>query len=50
MITSQSFPPAEEMAAAVLSRTSSDSSFRATVDAAARKILAAKQSYGLLPC
>ena len=40
MITSQSFPPAETMAAAVLSRTSSDSSFRATVDAAAKKRLA----------
>jgi beta-N-acetylhexosaminidase len=50
MITSQSFSPAEQMASAVLSRTSSDPSFRATVDAAAKKVLAAKQSYGLLPC
>ena len=50
MITSQSFPPAEQMASAVLSRASSDPSFRATVDAAAKKVLAAKQSYGLLPC
>jgi beta-N-acetylhexosaminidase len=50
MITSQSFSPAEKMAAAVLSRTSSDPSFRATVDAAAKKVLAAKQAYGLLPC
>jgi beta-N-acetylhexosaminidase len=50
MITSQSFLPAENMAAAVLSRASSDPSFRATVDAAAKKVLAAKQAYGLLPC
>jgi beta-N-acetylhexosaminidase len=50
MITSQSFAPAEQMASAVLSRASSDPSFRATVDAAAKKVLAAKQSYGLLPC
>lgn len=50
MVTSQSFPPAEQMAAAVLSRASSDASFRGTVDAAAKKVLAAKQSYGLLPC
>lgn len=50
LITSQSFSPAEKMAAAVLSRTSSDSAFRATVDAAAKKVLAAKQAYGLLPC
>lgn len=50
MVTSQSFPPAEQMAAAVLSRASSDASFRGTVDAAAKKVLAAKQAYGLLPC
>jgi len=50
LITSQSFAPAEEMASTVLATASSDSAFRATVDAAARRILAAKQAQGLLPC
>ena len=50
LITSQSFAPAEEMASTVLATASSDSAFRATVDAAARRILAAKQVQGLLPC
>ncbi|MBO0821959.1 MAG: glycoside hydrolase family 3 protein [Nocardiopsaceae bacterium] len=50
MITSQSLRPAEEMASAVLSQASADPAFRATVDSAVKKILAAKQSYGLLPC
>lgn len=50
MITSQSFAPAEKMASAVLSLASSEPSFRAVVDAAAMRILTAKQSYGLLPC
>jgi beta-N-acetylhexosaminidase len=50
MITSQSLGPAELMARAVLARASSDASFRAVVAAAALKVLAAKQAYGLLPC
>jgi beta-N-acetylhexosaminidase len=50
LITSQSFAPAEAMAAAVLARTTSDPAFRATVDTAVEKVLAAKHSYGLLPC
>src|ERR1700749_3429551 len=50
LITSQSFAPAEEMASTVLASASSDSAFRATVDAAARRVLAAKQGQGLLPC
>jgi beta-N-acetylhexosaminidase len=50
LITSQAFAPAEEMASTVLATASSDSAFRATVDDAARRILAAKQVQGLLPC
>jgi beta-N-acetylhexosaminidase len=50
LVTSQDIGPAEEMAAAVLAQASSNASFRATVDAAATKILAAKQAQGLLPC
>jgi beta-N-acetylhexosaminidase len=50
LITSQSFAPAEEMASTVLATASSNSAFRATVDSAARRILAAKQVQGLLPC
>ena len=38
------------MAAAVLAKASSSPSFRATVDAAAQRILAAKQASGLLTC
>jgi beta-N-acetylhexosaminidase len=50
LITSQSIAPAEQMAATVLASASSDADFRATVDAAARRVLAAKQAQGLLPC
>jgi len=50
MITSQSLPVAETMASAVLARTAADPTFRAVVGAAAWRILAAKQAYGLLPC
>jgi len=50
LITSQSLAPAEEMASTVLATASSNSAFRATVDSAARRILAAKQVQGLLPC
>jgi beta-N-acetylhexosaminidase len=50
LITTESLPVADEMDAALLSRAESDSSFRATVDAAALQVLTTKDSYGLLPC
>jgi beta-N-acetylhexosaminidase len=50
LITSQNLAPAELMASAVLARANSDAAFHALVKAAALKVLAAKQSYGLLPC
>jgi len=50
LITSQDLPPAEQMAAAVLAKASGNAAFRATVDAAAQRVLAAKQAAGLLPC
>jgi beta-N-acetylhexosaminidase len=50
MITSQSLPPAEAMARAVLARATADAGFRAEVARAVLRILAAKQAYGLLPC
>jgi beta-N-acetylhexosaminidase len=50
MVTSQSLAPAEQMAAAVLSRASADSSFASVVSAAVTRILDAKQRYGLLSC
>jgi beta-N-acetylhexosaminidase len=50
LITSQDLPPAEQMAAAVLAKASGNTAFRATVDAAAQRVLAAKQAAGLLPC
>jgi beta-N-acetylhexosaminidase len=50
MITSQSLPPAEAMAQAVLAQASVNASFRAKVGAAVLRILTAKQAYGLLPC
>jgi beta-N-acetylhexosaminidase len=50
MVTSQSLGPAEQMAAAVLSRAQSDPSFASVVSAAATRVLDAKQRYGLLSC
>jgi beta-N-acetylhexosaminidase len=50
MITSQSLGPAEQMARAVQSRAAASPAFSATVNDAVTRILAAKQSYGLLPC
>jgi beta-N-acetylhexosaminidase len=50
LITSQSLAPAQQMAAAVLAKASGNAAFRATVDAAAQRVLAAKQAAGLLPC
>jgi hypothetical protein len=38
------------MAAAVLAKASANAAFRATVDAAAERVLTAKQAAGLLPC
>jgi beta-N-acetylhexosaminidase len=50
LVTSQNLGPAEQMAAAVLARASGDAAFRATVGAAAARVLTAKQAAGLLPC
>jgi beta-N-acetylhexosaminidase len=50
MITSQSLAPAEDMARAVLARAAANPPFRAKVDAAALRVLSAKQAYGLLSC
>jgi beta-N-acetylhexosaminidase len=50
LVTSQSLVPAEQMAAGVLARASADAAFRATVTAAAQRVLAAKKAAGLLPC
>lgn len=50
MITSETLGPAQTMAAAVLSRAEADASFRSVVNAAAMRVLYAKQAYGLLPC
>jgi beta-N-acetylhexosaminidase len=50
LITSQVLGPAEQMAAAVLARAEGNAAFRATVDAAAQRVLTAKQAAGLLPC
>lgn len=50
MITSVSFPVAAAMDQAVRSRAAGDPAFRADVDSAVLRVLAAKQAYGLLPC
>ena len=50
MVVSKTFDTTVAMLAAVRSRAASDADFRATVDAAARRVLVAKQTYGLLPC
>jgi beta-N-acetylhexosaminidase len=50
LVTSQSLDPAEQMAAGVLARASGDAAFRATVNAAAQRVLIAKKAAGLLPC
>ena len=50
LVTSQSLGPAEQMAASVLARVDGSPAFGATVDAAAQRVLAAKQSAGLLSC
>ena len=50
LVTSQSLGPAEQMAAGVLAKASGSAAFRTTVDAAAQRVLTAKQAAGLLPC
>ncbi len=50
MVVARTFDATVAMLAAVRSRAAGDADFRATVDAAARRVLGAKQTYGLLPC
>jgi beta-N-acetylhexosaminidase len=50
LITSEGLAAAEVMDQAVLQRAAADSAFRATVNAAVMRILAAKQAYHLMPC
>jgi beta-N-acetylhexosaminidase len=50
LVTSQTLAPAEQMARAVLTKAEGDATFRATVDAAARRVLSAKRAAGLLSC
>jgi len=50
VITSASTPVAVQMDRAVLAQASADAAFRGRVNAAAARVLAAKQAYGLLPC
>jgi beta-N-acetylhexosaminidase len=49
LITSQSLPAAVDMDQAVLARAARDSAFRATVNAAVKRVLDAKQAYHLMP-
>jgi beta-N-acetylhexosaminidase len=50
LITSQTLGPAEVMDQAILTRAADDASFRATVNSAVKRILAAKQAYHLMSC
>jgi beta-N-acetylhexosaminidase len=50
LITAQDIAPAIAMDRAVLRRAAADPAFRAEVDAAAKRVLAAKETLGLLPC
>jgi beta-N-acetylhexosaminidase len=50
MILSDSLPAAVAMDTAVLAKMKRDPAFRAMANSAVLRILAAKQSYGLLPC
>ncbi len=50
MVVARTFDATIAMLAAVRSRAAGDANFRVTVDAAARHVLEAKQTYGLLPC
>jgi beta-N-acetylhexosaminidase len=50
MITSDAVGPAVAMARAIMVRAGANAEFRARVDDAVRRVLAAKDAYGLLPC
>jgi beta-N-acetylhexosaminidase len=50
MIISKTVPPAEAMWSAVLARAQDDQAFRDQVDGSVRRILRAKEAFGLLPC
>jgi beta-N-acetylhexosaminidase len=50
LITAESLTAASAMYDAVLARAAADPAFRGAVDAAALRVLTAKQAYGLLPC
>ena len=50
LITTVSVPAATAMDSAVLQRATQNGTFRTQVNAAAMRVLAAKQAYGLLPC
>jgi beta-N-acetylhexosaminidase len=50
LITSQSLGAAEAMDRAVVARAAQDAPFRATVNAAVRRVLDAKQAYHLMTC
>jgi beta-N-acetylhexosaminidase len=50
LITSESLAAAEAMDQAILDRAAADPAFRATVDSAVMRILAAKQAYHLMRC
>ncbi|HYC06418.1 MAG TPA: glycoside hydrolase family 3 N-terminal domain-containing protein [Candidatus Binatia bacterium] len=50
MLISNFVTPAEQMAAGIAARASSDAAFRGLVDAAVTRVLEAKQAAGLLPC
>jgi beta-N-acetylhexosaminidase len=50
LIVSKTVEPTVEMASAVVARASSHPVFRALVDEAVRRVLAAKERTGLLPC
>ena len=50
LITSVSMPAATAMDGAILARAAGNAAFRSEVNAAAARVLAVKQAYGLLPC
>jgi beta-N-acetylhexosaminidase len=50
LVVSKTLDATVRMAGAVQARSASDAAFRAVVDAAALRVLHAKQAYGLLPC
>jgi beta-N-acetylhexosaminidase len=50
MVISKTVGPAVQMYRGVFSRVGADPAFRAVVDSAARRVLRAKQAFGLLPC